>query len=71
MNAYQKFALDWFLYSYPEDKTYDEVIQMLRDYHPDVEPWQSFVDMEVDEMVEFIDTMSEQMSKRFVPREGA
>lgn len=70
MNEYQKFALDWFLSSYPEDKTYDDVIQMLRDYNPDVEPWHQFIDMEVDELIEFIDTMSEHLSKRFVPRES-
>jgi hypothetical protein len=55
MKRSEKFSLDEWLSDYPEDKTYDEVCDLLLDADASVLPWQWFETMPPSELVENIE----------------
>jgi hypothetical protein len=69
MNAYERFALNEYLYAFPEDKSYDEVLDMYNEGSDEVIVWEVFECMRPEAVVEFIDALKFSLEKRFIPRE--
>lgn len=44
MNPYELFALDWYLSEYPEDKDFDEILDMVAEASDDVYPLEDYED---------------------------
>lgn len=55
MRVSERFALNEWLSDYPPEKTYDEVIDLLRDYDDQVTVWHWFEAMPPSELIENID----------------
>jgi hypothetical protein len=55
MKTSEQFALNEWLSDYPEDKTFDEVIELLRDYDESVSLWQAVENLPITELIENID----------------
>lgn len=68
MNVYQRFALGEYLFAFPEDKSYDEVLDMLLKGSDEVIIWQVFEDASREAVVELIDTLMDGLFATFVPR---
>ena len=71
LNVYEKFAVNQFLSYYPENASFDEIIEMMRDYNEDVTVWDPFFDAEPEEIVEAITNMIDALQDTFVPKEVA
>jgi hypothetical protein len=69
MNAYERFALSEYLYAFPEDKSYDEVLDMYNEGSDEVIVWEPLERMRPEAVVEFIDALKFSLEKRFIPRE--
>lgn len=59
MKVSERFALNEWLTDYPNDKTYDEVCDLLRDQDETVTVWQWFEQIPVDDIVWSIDSTRE------------
>lgn len=70
MNVYEHFALSEYLYAFPEDKTYDEVLDMLVDMNDEVIVWEVFDDVMPEVVVELIDALKDRLFGTFVSREA-
>jgi hypothetical protein len=55
MKHSERFALDHFLSTYPQEATFDEVCELLLDEDPAATPWQWFENTPRAELVENID----------------
>ena len=69
MNAYQKFALDHHLFAYPENASFEEVLEMIENYDDAVELYSVFCGEDVSDVIENIHSMAESAARLFVPRE--
>ena len=69
MNAYEHFALSEYLYAFPKDKSYDEVLDMYNEGSDEVVVWEPLESMRPEAVVEFIDALKLSLEKRFIPRE--
>jgi hypothetical protein len=73
MNAYEYSALNEYLYAYPDDKTFDEVLGMLTgdviDETDEVIVWEVFEPMPREAVAEYIDNLKIMLERNFIPRE--
>jgi hypothetical protein len=69
MNVYERFALGEYFYSFPEDKSYDEVLDMFNERSSEVILWEPFEYMNRDAVGEFVDALKFSLEKTFTPRE--
>jgi hypothetical protein len=69
LNAYEKFALDHFLSSYPDGVGIQAIFDMIMDYCEDVEAWEFFYDEDPADLIREIETMIIVLEQSFVPRE--
>ena len=69
MNVYERFALSEYLYAFPEDKSYDEVLDMYNEGSDEVLVWEVFECMRPEAVVEFIDALRNGLMATFIPRE--
>jgi Zn-dependent M32 family carboxypeptidase len=69
MNVYERFALSEYLYAFPEDKSYDEVLDMYNEGSDEVLVWEVFERMRPEAVVEFIDALRNGLMATFIPRE--
>lgn len=68
MNAYERFACAECLYAFPNDKTFDEVMQMLEDGDDEVWVWEAFEHLPAERVVDIITSMRDSLMRAFVPR---
>jgi len=59
MKVSERFALNEWLTDYPNDKTYDEVCDLLRDEDESVTVWQWFEQIPVEDIIWSIDSTRE------------
>jgi len=59
MKVSERFALNEWLTDYPNDKTYDEVCDLLRDEDEGVTVWQWFEQIPVEDIIWSIDSTRE------------
>ena len=75
MNVYEHFALSEYLYAFPEDRTYQEVLDMLmgnfteENETDEVIVWEVFEDVPPEGVVELIDALKDRLFGTFVSRE--
>ena len=69
MNAYEIVALNEYLYAYPTDKTYDEVLDMLLKRDDEVLVWDAFEYKHPQNIYEFINNLKDVLEENFIPRE--
>jgi len=69
LNVYEEFAVNQFLSYYPEDASFDEIIEMMRDYNEDVTVWDPFFGAEPEDVILSIENMVEDLKKTFIPKE--
>jgi hypothetical protein len=51
MDVFEKFAINQFLSYYPENASFDEIIEMMRDYNEDVTVWDPFFNAEPEDVI--------------------
>ena len=68
MNVYEQFAVNQFLSYYPENTSFEEIIEMMRDYNEDVIVWEPFFDADPEDVILSIENMVEDLEKTFIPR---
>lgn len=59
MKTSERFALNEWLTEYPQDKTYDEVCDLLRDEDESVMVWQWFEQIPLEDIIWAIDSTRE------------
>ncbi len=72
MDNYENFALGCFLCEWPEDKTFDEIIDMMEndnDEENGISVWEPFEYHEQEWVAGQIISMEKSVRERFVPRE--
>jgi hypothetical protein len=69
MNVYERFALGEYFQAFPEDKSYDEVLDMFNEGSDEVILWEPFERMNWDAISEFVDALKFSLEKTFTPRE--
>ena len=70
IDVYEKFALDNYLSSYPEDKTFFEILEMVEDHeNDDVLVWDPFFYLEPEEVGGLIVDMAENLKENFIAKE--
>jgi len=69
MDVFEKFAVNQFLSYYPENASFDEIIEMMCDYNEDVTVWDPFFDAEPEDVILSIENMVEDLKKTFIPKE--
>jgi len=55
MKVSERFALGQWLSDYPDDKTYDEVLEMITEEHEDVILWEPIENYPPESVIEIID----------------
>jgi hypothetical protein len=55
MKVSERFALNEWLSDYPDDKTYDEIIDMMIKDDEEINPWYVVQDHTLGEIIEFIE----------------
>lgn len=74
MTPYERFALTEYLADFPNDKSYEEILQMLlagqHKYDDEILVWEAIEDYPRQDIVNIIDSLKESLELRFVPREG-
>ena len=55
MKVSERFALGQWLSDYPDDKTYDEVLEMITEEHEDVILWEPIENYPPESVIEMID----------------
>jgi len=55
MKVSERFALGQWLSDYPDDKTYDEVLEMITEEHEDVILWEPIENYPPERVIEMID----------------
>lgn len=68
MDAYQEVALDEYLCAYPNDKTYEEVLDLLLLKDDEVVVWEAFEGYKPIQIVGFIGVLHTRLEAVFVPR---
>lgn len=68
-NIYERFALGEYFYAFPNDKTYDEVLDMLLKGSDEVIVWHEFRALPREAVVEFVDALRAGLMVTFIPRE--
>lgn len=71
MNLYEIVALGEYFYAFPNDKTYEEVLEMFNDGNDEVIVWQAFEHMPREVICDSSENLKEVLEKLFVPREEA
>lgn len=69
MNIYERFALGEYFYAFPNDKTYDEVLDMFNEGSDEVIVWEVFEGIRHEALVEFVDALRAGLMVTFIPRE--
>ena len=75
MNIYERFALNEYLYAFPDDREYGEVLNMLMGNYTEenetdeVIVWEVFEDVPPESVIELIDTLKDGLEAAFIPRE--
>lgn len=69
MNAYERFACAEYLSAFPDDKTFDEVMQMLLDRNEEVLVWEVFEHKPPEVVLDLIVGLERGLSEQFTPRE--
>jgi len=55
MKVSERFALGQWLSDYPDDKTYDEVLEMITEEHEDIILWEPIENYPPESVIEMID----------------
>jgi len=55
MKVSERFALGQWLSDYPDDKTYDEVLEMIEEEHDDIILWEPIENYPPESVIEMID----------------
>ena len=55
MKVSERFALGQWLSDYPDDKTYDEVLEMITEEHEDIVLWETIENYPPESVIEMID----------------
>jgi hypothetical protein len=55
MKVSERFALGQWLSDYPDDKTYDEVLEMIEEEHDDIILWEPIENYPPESVIEIID----------------
>lgn len=55
MKVSERFALGQWLSDYPDDKTYDEVLEMITEEHEDILLWEPIENYPPESVIEMID----------------
>lgn len=71
MNVYERFACAEYLSAFPDDVTFDEVMEMLLDRNDEVLVWEAFDREHPSNVYEFICNLRELLERTFIPREEA
>ena len=71
MNVYERFACGEYLSAFPNDVTFDEVMQMLLDRNDEVLVWEAFEHEHPSNVYEFISNLRDALALTFMPREEA
>ncbi len=71
MNVYERFACGEYLSAFPNDVTFDEVMEMLLDRNDDVLVWEAFEHEHPSNVYEFISNLRDALALTFIPREEA
>ena len=69
MNLYERFALSEYLYAFPNDIEYDEVLDMLNEGNDEVIVWDVFDNTPREGVIELIDALKDRLFGTFIPRE--
>ena len=69
LNAYEHFALNHFLSSYPEDVCIQSIFNMMMEYSEEVIAWELFYNEEPADLIREIENMIIGLEQSFVPRE--
>jgi hypothetical protein len=69
MNIYERFALNEYLYAFPNDIEYDEVLDMLNEGNDEVIVWDVFDNTPREGVIELIDALKDRLFGTFIPRE--
>ena len=68
MNVYERFALSEYFYAFPEDKSYDEILDMFNERSDEVILWEVFEGIRGEAVVEFVDALRAGLMATFIPR---
>jgi hypothetical protein len=71
MNAYERFACAQYLSAFPDDVTFNEVLQMLLDRNDEVLVWEVFEHHKPEFVLDLIVWMVRDLGEQFVPRKEA
>lgn len=75
MNVYERFALNEYLYAFPDDRAYEEILDMLmgnfteENETDEVIVWEVFEHTPPQVVVELIDSLKDRLFGTFVSRE--
>lgn len=69
MNAYERVACMEYLSAFPDDKTFDEIMDMILDDDYDVIVWEAFARVPLKDVVQYIKNMKDVLEENFIPRE--
>jgi hypothetical protein len=69
LNAYEKFALNHFLSSYPEGYDIQGIFNMMMEYDDEVIAWELFYNEDPADLIREIESMIIMLEQSFVPRE--
>jgi hypothetical protein len=66
MNPYELFALDWYLSEYPEDKEFDEILDMVAEASDDVYPLEDYEDFCGSHLAGMIEELAIALERNFL-----
>lgn len=65
MNKYQLFAVDHFLSGYPDDASFEEIIQMVEDEDEEISHWEPYENFWGEHVAEMIEDMARDLEAVF------
>lgn len=69
MNAYEHFALNEYLSAFPNDLTFEGVLDLLLDEDDEVCVWEAFEYHSPTEVADYITALRDNLVRHFIPRE--
>lgn len=66
MNPYEIFALGWFLSDYPEDKSFEEILDMIAEETDDISPIEYYQDFWGSHLADMIRDLSIALERDFL-----
>jgi len=68
LNDYQSYALGSFLADWPDDTSYEGILELIRDEDDLISVWQPFVDWTSEDVVTLIENMVASLTECFTPK---